>query len=238
MPDSTKTRRPIRPTEGFSTARLSAHPDRPVRLLLPSDYQPKYAYPLIVLFHPDSGDEDTAARLAPLLSRRNYVVACPRGPVRLGPDANGRRGFGWGDGSRGERYLRGVVKHACREYHVHADRVYCVGIGEGAAIAYRFGLEMLNAAGVVALNGALPQLPNKIAPGVRVFVGHGANNPVVPVSVARKSARLLTAAGADVRFETYPTTHTPGEAMLRAVNNWIMTAVNTDPDQPPRAESL
>src|SRR5438046_8169728 len=97
MPDSTTTRRSDRPTEGFHTARLSAHPDRPVRLFVPADYQPKYAYPLVVLFHAGGADEDAAARLAPSLSRRNYVTACPRGSVPLGPGATGRPGFAWDD---------------------------------------------------------------------------------------------------------------------------------------------
>jgi phospholipase/carboxylesterase len=220
-----------------------------MRLFLPSDYQPKYAYPLVVVFHPNGGDEDTALRLAPQLSRRNYIAACPRGSVALGPGATGRPGFAWGDNPRADEYLFDAVAHARREYHVHSERVYLLGVGEGAAVAYRLGLAMAcprslaacaahpvrapltTVAGVIALNGRVPKPPfHRAARGLRVFVGHGANNPVVPVSAGRKAARLLDSAGADVRFQTYPTTHRVHSDMLRDVNRWIMDEVNADPD--------
>ncbi|MCE9568355.1 MAG: hypothetical protein K8U57_40660 [Planctomycetes bacterium] len=230
MPVTTKPRRPIRHTEGFTTTCLRSHPDRPVRLFLPSDYQPKYAYPLVILFHADGADEDSAARLAPLLSRRNYVVACPRGPVLHGPGASGRPGYGWSDSSKDE-YLGDVLMHARDKYHIHSRRLYLVGVGEGAAAAYRFGLGLAGrVGGVVALNGELPLGRKKAPRGLQMFVGHGVSNPVMPVAVARRSSRLLTAAGSNVRFQTYPTTDRINEAMLRDVNRWIMSTVNAGPE--------
>jgi phospholipase/carboxylesterase len=236
MPDAIKTRRADRPTEGFTTAFLPAHPDRPVRLFLPSDYQQKYAYPLVVLFHPDGGDEDAAVRFAPLLSRRNYITACPRGKVALGAGPTGRPGFAWGHAdARLDKYLISIVAHARRTYHVHSERIYLVGFGEGATVAYRLGLAMADrVAGVVALNGRMPHPSSrplgrlKAVRALRVFVGHGTNNPVVPVSAARKAARLLDTAGADVRFQSYPATSRIDDDMLRDVNRWIMERVNID----------
>jgi phospholipase/carboxylesterase len=239
MPDATTTRRSPRPTEGFTTAFLPADPRRPVRLFLPSDYQPKYAYPLVVLLHADGNDEDSAARLAPQLSRRNYIAACPRGPVALGCGPTGRPAFAWHADSQDDHLLE-VVAHARREYHVHSERVYFVGVGEGATVALRLGLALADCvAGVVALNGRMPE-PEcrplarlKAVRGVRVFVGHGASNPVVPVASARKAARLLAAAGAEVRLTTYPAAHRVTDDMLRDVNRWIMSAVSADAEQSP-----
>lgn len=227
MPEATTNRRDERPPEGFHTAFLPVQPRRPVRCFVPADYQPKYAYPLVVIFHPDGGDEDAAARLAPALSRRNYVIACPRGPIALGPDTTGRFGFRWGEADPlADEYLTAVMAHAGSEYHVHPERVYLFGVGAGAAIAYRLGLAMPGrVAGVVALNGWLPA-PSEAARNLRVFIGHGTRNPVVPVGSARKDARRLRAAGAEVRFAGYPTTHRVHEDMLRDVNRWIMDAVN------------
>jgi phospholipase/carboxylesterase len=238
MPDHTLTRRDDRPTEGFTTTHLPSEPDRPVRLFLPADYQPKYAYPLVVIFHADGGDEDVAARLIPGLSRRNYIAACPRATRRLGLGPTGRPSFGWGEpDSRLDRYLLDMVAHARREYHIHSERVYFMGVGEGAAIAYRLGLAMANeVAGVVALNGKLPLTSrrtmsrSKTLSGLPVFVGHGVNNPVVPLPTARQASRLLSAAGAQVRFESYATTHRIHPDMLRDVNRWIMGAVTTEPE--------
>jgi phospholipase/carboxylesterase len=230
MPESTTSRRADRPAEGFHTAFLPSHPTRPVRLFLPSDYQPKYAYPLVVVFHADGADESAAARVAPLLSRRNYIAACPRGPLALGRDATGRPAFAWGDDPQADEYLLDAVAHARREYHVHSERVYLIGIGEGVTAACRLARTMAgNVAGVVALNGR-PLFDLRADRELRVFVAHGARNPVVPLAAARRASRLLQSAGADVRFESYPAAHRVHPDMLRDVNRWIMGTVNPDPD--------
>ena len=241
MPDLTTYRRTDRPTEGFHSALLPDHADRPVRLFLPSDYQPKYAYPLVVLFHPDGGDEDAAARLVPQLSRRNYIAACPRGPVALGCGPTGRPGFAWGDDPRADDYLLATVAHARREFHVHSERIYLIGLGEGAAAAYRLGLAMADqVAGVVALNGRLPKPAGRplfrlsAIRNLRIFIGHGSNNPVIPVAAARQATRLLNTAGADVRFQSYSSTHRIHSDMLRDVNRWIMDAVSDLDGGPPQ----
>ena len=124
MPEIIATRRSNRPSEGFHSALLPNHMDRPVRLFLPADYQPKYAYPLVVVFHADGDDEDAAARLVPLMSRRNYIAVCPRGPVVLGAGPIGGPGFAWGTNSRADDYLIAAVAHARREFHVHAERAF------------------------------------------------------------------------------------------------------------------
>jgi len=240
MPEITTTRRSNRPSEGFHTALLPDHPDRPVRLFLPSDYQPKYAYPLVVLFHADGGDEDTAARLVPHLSRRNYIAACPRGPKAIGCSPTGRPGFAWGEDARADEYLLETVAHARREFHVHTERIYLIGLCEGATIAYRLGLAMADAvAGVVALNGRMPKPSGRplfqleCMRRLRVFIGHGTHNPIIPVAQSRRATRLFHSAGADVRFAAYSTTHRIHSDMLRDVNRWIMDAVSDAEDGPP-----
>ena len=85
-----------------------------VRTFLPTDYQSRYPYPLVVLFHGHGGSEEQAARLAPRVSRRNYITISLRGPRDLGRRADGRPAFGWGadDGSedgQGGDQLEGVA---------------------------------------------------------------------------------------------------------------------------------
>jgi phospholipase/carboxylesterase len=136
--------------------------------------------------------------------------------------------------------LIATVAHARREFHVHSERVYLIGLGEGAMAAYRLGLAMADVvAGVVALNGQLPRPAGRplfrldAVRDLRVFIGHGTNNPVIPLSAARKATRLLSAAGAEVRFQSYSSTHRVSSDMLRDVNRWIMDAVS-DLDGPPQ----
>jgi phospholipase/carboxylesterase len=242
MPDTNTYWRTDRPEEGFYTTLLPTHPDRPVRTFLPTDYQSRYPYPLVVLFHGRGGSEEQAARLAPRVSRRNYITISLRGPQDLGPRADGRPAFGWGpdDGTADgliEDYLLRAVEQTRRTYHVHSERVYLAGVCEGAAVAYRLGLAMPDrVAGIIALNGYMPRptgTPLFRFAAVRslpVLIGHGTDNPVVPYAAAQKDYRLLYAAGADVRMVSYPTTHKLHPNMLRDVNRWIMGNVNAATD--------
>ena len=229
MPDTTQTHwRTDRPAEGFYTTELPALPDRPVRTFLPTDYQPGYPYPLVVVFHAAGGSEETGARLLPRLSRRNFIGLSLRGPHADG------RGFGWADADPDalHDYLLAAVEQTRRTYHVHSERVFLVGVGDGATAAYRVGLRMADrVAGVVALNGLMPR-PNgkplfnlRAIHGLPVFIGHGVANPVVPYTTAERDFRLLYAAGADVRLTGYPTTQKLHAHMLRDVNRWIMGGV-------------
>jgi phospholipase/carboxylesterase len=242
MPDTDTTYwRTDRPEEGFYTTHLPSLPDRPVRTFLPADYQPRYPYPLVVLFHGHGGSEAQAAKLAPRVSRRNYVCISLRGPQDLGPRADGRPGFAWGtDGEFDgliEEYLVRAVEQTRRTYHIHSERVYLAGVCEGAAVAYRTGLAMPERiAGIVALNGRIPKpagVPLFRLSAVRdlpVLIGHGTDNPVVPYAAALRDYRLLYAAGAAVRMVPYPTTQKLHPNMLRDVNRWIMGNVNAQTD--------
>src|SRR4051812_34973765 len=86
-----------RPAEGFYTSEVETPQPLPVRTFLPAGYEPRYAYPLLVFFHGHGGTEEQILKLAPRLSRRNYISIGLRGPVALGPRPGGRLGYGWGD---------------------------------------------------------------------------------------------------------------------------------------------
>lgn len=211
------------PTEGFRSVALPTAPARPARVYLPTDYQPKYAYPLVVLFHADGECEDHAARFVPQLSRRNYVALCLRGAEKRGLRADGRPAFGWGTAA--DRGAKAALAHALNQYSVHPDRVFLVGVGEGAAAACRFGLALGHrVAGVVALNGAF-EVGRVAATNLRVLIAHGTSNPVVPFAEARRGAAKLAAAGASVRLSRYATSHRVHADMLRDANRWIMAQI-------------
>jgi phospholipase/carboxylesterase len=193
---------------------------------LPTDYQPKYAYPLVVLFHADGECEDHAARLVPLLSRRNYVALCLRGTVKLGLRSDGRSAFGWN--GEADRPAKLALTYTTAQFNIHPDRIFFLGVGEGASAAYRFARSLrkcsLRPAGFVALNGSLPE-DRAPATDLSVLVAHGATNPVVPFSAARRASTALRAAGADVRLNRYSTSHHLHADMLRDANRWIMNQV-------------
>jgi phospholipase/carboxylesterase len=229
MPDTTHAHwRTDRPAEGFYTTELPSLPDRPVRTFLPTDYQARYPYPLVVVFHAAGGSEENGSKLLPRISRRNYIGLSLRGPHTDG------RGFNWADADPDwlHDYLLAAVEQTRRTYHVHSERVFLLGVGDGATAAYRVGLRVADRiAGVVALNGLMPKPNGKPlfslgdVRGLPVFIGHGVANPVVPYATAERDFRLLYAAGVDVKLTGYPTTQKLHPHMLRDANRWLMGGV-------------
>jgi phospholipase/carboxylesterase len=220
-----------RPAEGFYTSEVASPRPWPIRTFLPTGYEPKYPYPLIVFFHGHGGNEEQILRLAPKISRRNFISIGLRGPAYLGRDASNAASHGWGDSQHRtlvEDYLLRAVELTRRTYHVHSERIYLAGFAEGAAMAYRLGLTFPEKlAGVVSLNGAMPRLDRPLfrmpeVRNLRVFIGHGIANSRVPLSLARDDYRVLYSAGARALMRTYPTTQRIHPDMLRDLNRWIV----------------
>src|ERR1700751_5694192 len=96
MPQTDLSWRMYRPTEGFYTSEVHAPRSLPVRTFLPTGYEPRYPYPLLVFFHGHGGSEEQVLAFAPDVSRRNYICISLRGPDRLDARPDGRSAFGWG----------------------------------------------------------------------------------------------------------------------------------------------
>jgi phospholipase/carboxylesterase len=221
----------FRPEEGFYTTDSDAQRPLAVRTFAPIGYEPRYPYPLIVFLHGHGGNDEQILRLAPKVSRRNYVAIGLCGPVCLGPNRKGSLGFSWGDLSHLdgiEDYLFGAIQQTRLHYHIHSERIFLAGFGEGATLAYRMGLQFPDkVGGVIALNGHMPREERPLlrlpeARSLQVFIGHGIANSVVPMSMARADRRLLWSAGLDVEMNSYATTHRLHKDMLRDVNRWII----------------
>ncbi|VTS06162.1 alpha/beta hydrolase [Tuwongella immobilis] len=243
MPRSNLSWQLSRPAEGYYSSELRSRPSLPVRTFLPVGYEPNYPYPLLVFFHGQGSNEDQILRLAPRLSRRNYICISVRGPEILGHKADGRGSYGWGTegqfDAETESYVLSAIEQTQRSYHIHSERIFLAGFCEGATPAYRLGLSMPDRiGGIIALNGRLPKAttssPLFRLPEIRnlpVFLGHGIANSVVPLTHAKQDFRLLYSAGVDVTLRTYPTNHKLHTTMLGDIDQWIIDRVNAELDQ-------
>lgn len=254
-------------------SQASQHPTLPQTNLLvearfiPRQYEPNYAYPLLVLLHGRGGDEDQLVRAMPALSWRNYVGLGLRGPETI-IKRERLVGYGWGaeferpgrvksrtmaPGSEGEMVrrllsdsapeifdrLEGAMFEAIlqtrRLLHVHSERIFLVGCGEGAAVAYWLGLTFPERfAGIVAVNGWLPVGLRplgrlKACRELPVLVVHGAWNSKVPLDEARRNVAILRAGGLNVAFQSYPSSNRLTNPMLSDVDTWIMTHCTREP---------
>ncbi len=121
-----------------------------------------------------------------------------------------------------------AIRETRRNLHVHSERIFLVGCGEGAAVAYRLGLTYPERfAGVVAINGWLPggfrplgRL--KECRSLRILVVHGEWNARVSIQAARRDVAALRAGGLRVAFQSYPCAHKITSPMLSDVDTWLI----------------
>ncbi len=121
-----------------------------------------------------------------------------------------------------------AVRRTRSSLHVHSERIFLVGSGEGAAVAYRLGLTYPERfAGVVAINGWLPGNFRplgrlKDCRDLKVLVVHGEWNARARVETARKDVAVLRAGGLKVSFQSYPCAHRLTAPMLSDVDTWLI----------------
>ena len=121
-----------------------------------------------------------------------------------------------------------AIRNLRRTLHVHSERIYLVGTGEGAAVAYRMALTYPERfAGVISINGWLPigfrplgRL--KECRGLRFLVVHGEWNTRAPIDAARKQVSALRAGGLKVAFQTYPCAHRMTSPIMSDVDTWLI----------------
>ena len=121
-----------------------------------------------------------------------------------------------------------AIRQTRRSLHVHSERIFLVGVGEGAAVAYRLGLSHPESfAGVVAINGWLPGGFRPLGRlracrDLRILVVHGEWNTRVPVRSVRREVATLRAGGLQVAFQSYPCAHRLTSPMLSDVDTWLI----------------
>jgi phospholipase/carboxylesterase len=114
------------------------------------------------------------------------------------------------------------------ESGIAADKLVLAGFSQGGAIALRCGLARKQAlAGVIGLScylldgDRLDQWMSPAASSIPVFMGHGSQDPVVPISLGQASAEALKAAGLDIRWLTWQMAHSVNLDEIRAIDQWL-----------------
>lgn len=201
--------------------------DQPHAVYLPENYEPAYAYPLVVWFHNDGGSEADLRRVMPQISNRNYIGVALRGNSTL------EKGFGWTLDENGVAGLvedvRAVATSLRREYHIHSERIYLAGFGTGATAAVEVMLRQPDwFGGVLSLNGEFPKIDSSLdrlwsLKDKRILLATSVDCVKTKVGDVVAAGRLLYAAGMQVGTRVYQDAgHKPSKKMLRDVDSWLM----------------
>jgi predicted esterase len=182
----------------------------------------------LLLLHGTGGNERDLIALgreldpnAALLSPRGKVLenGMPRFFRRLAEGV-----FDLEDLKKRTNELADFVAAAAQHYGFAADKVVAVGYSNGANIAASLLLlrpEILSAA--ILFRAMVPLVPDKQPKlsFVRVWIGAGSYDPIIPTSETKRLAELLRKAGADVTMRHFPAGHELTPDDVEAARDWL-----------------
>lgn len=222
---------------GAALAERSVRPaaDVPSASFLPVNYEPAYAYPLIVWLHDSAASERHLPQVMQHISTQNFVAVAPRAPVRRKRDTAAQPGFYWvqrpEEIAAAEEAVDEAIALAEQRFHIHPERVFLLGHGEGGTMALRVGLQRPHRfAGVATCNGHLPRTYRPLRQLKRLrelpfFVASTREHPRYREQQVCRDLRLLHSAGCSVSLRQYPGDDDLTTTMLADVNRWIMDRV-------------
>ncbi len=201
---------------------------------IPAEASGARRVPLVILAHGWGGNEASMwifARLVPA----GVAVVTPRAPLTL-PAGDG---YFWckyfPDDQRVDapsmvaavKTLRHFVRTMPDVYPIDPEKIVLAGFSQGAMTGNVLALtEPEPVRGVASLAGAVPPLPPELFPapslnGLPVFIAHGTEDRLVPVSAAREAHDLFARLGADVTYGEYPVGHKMNSSAMNALRAWF-----------------
>ncbi len=190
--------------------------------------------PALILLHGRGTNEDDLLGLVEYFDPRFFIISV-RAPFRF--DA-GFGGYTWYDVKDigtphpqqfEESYNRLVrfVEDVQRGYPVDSRRIFLLGFSMGSIMSFALSLthpEMVR--GVVAHSGYIPENADLQFKWDRLqhtsfFIAHGVDDPVIPISFARRSHDLLSKTSADLTYREYPIPHSISEESLSDLSVWL-----------------
>lgn len=110
---------------------------------------------------------------------------------------------------------------------VQTKQLFLLGFSMGAIMSYAIALTQPKlCTGILALSGFAPlQLEREYKlnelDDLHIFISHGTDDPVIPITSARKTKTLLDNSHAHVTYNEYPVGHQIGEQCITDINGWI-----------------
>lgn len=213
-------------------SRITRTRDTPTTTFLPVNYEPGYAYPLLVWLHESNGNERHLPQVMQHLSTQNFIAVAPRAPQ---VSQNTERGYRWSQQpssiASATDAVDEAIELACDEFNVHEERVFLIGHGQGGTMALRLAMQSPQKfAGVGSINGKAPRghaLLRNINRMRRLhfFIASAREGRSYPERQVCCDLKLLHSAGCNVSLRQYPGDDDLTTCMLADVNRWVMDQV-------------
>lgn len=174
---------------------------QPYALYVPKSYDPAKKHPLLISLHSEESNyrlnmkqvfgvsarygelDPVSMRYNPPLPETDFFVACPWARGTMGYEAIA------------EKDVYDVLAEVERRYPIDPDRVYLTGVGMGGGGALRLALTRPDVwAAVMPVCAEVPPGLEELAPNaldLPIRLVHGEQDPIAPVSSARRWHRLL-----------------------------------------------
>ena len=182
--------------------------------------------PALIMLHGRGADEHDLFGLKEYFNSR-FEVYSVRAPFD----------FGWGGYTWFELFEDGGVDEesfrSSREQllefigSVASNDLYLLGFSMGAIMSYAVALtKSASCKGIACLSGFAPlQLEDEYKlqelHNLHVFISHGINDPVIPITSARKTKVLLDSSNATVSYTEYSMGHEISEECLMDLKKWF-----------------
>jgi phospholipase/carboxylesterase len=128
---------------------------------------------------------------------------------------------------------------------VDAARIVLVGFSQGGAIALHTGLRhAAKLGGIVALSTYLPLQETLAAEAsganraTPIFMGHGTQDPIVPLALAEASAAALRTHGYEVDWHAWPMPHSVCAEEVELIARFLVRTYGTGAAAPARSSIL
>jgi len=201
--------------------------------------------PVLFLLHGFGSNETDLLGLAPALPK-NLLIISVRAPFEREGGGYMWYNLQFGDGTfkedleqaqQSSKMLNELISKITNEYKIDTNNIFVGGFSQGAITSLRLGLNPpYRLKGIVCLSGRFPdeincnQNTGNLKKRTHLFISHGIEDRVLPISEGRFIVKKLNECGFDISTKEYNMQHQISNEVLTDLNAWLVKELNRKPN--------